>query len=64
MHAVLMTLERDAAPLFMKLKQRYARVLQRDGEVSKYVDRIGELYYGIRAPSANIFDSLMSVMQK
>lgn len=47
---LLLTCERDAAPLFQMLRQKYAVSLYRDERNNKYLDRIGQLFFNIAAP--------------
>jgi len=56
---LLKTVERDAAPLFEMLRQKYAASLERDPAFHTYMNKIGELYFGLKAPQgmlANLFD--------
>jgi len=59
---LLATLERDAAPLFEVLRQKYSASLARDSSFSAYLDKIGELYYKIKPP-AGMLDELMNLMK-
>lgn len=55
--AVLQTVEReDASPLFQTLRRKYAVSLGRDQAFQAYMDRIGEIYFGIKA-YRGMFDS-------
>lgn len=59
---------RERAQLFPLLRTQYDRALQRDGSFSQYLDKIGDLYFGIKPPRgalAEMMDmfSLMSEMQ-
>lgn len=47
---LLKTCERSAAPLFQLLRQKYEVSINRDAVFTKYLDRIGEIYFDIRAP--------------
>jgi hypothetical protein len=56
---LLLTLERDAAPLFTLLRTRYASAsVGRDPSLSALLDRIGERFYSIAAPK-NLLSSMM-----
>jgi hypothetical protein len=47
---LLKTVERDATQLFQLLRGKYAISLARDASLNAYLDRIGELYFGLKAP--------------
>eukprot|EP01006_Ploeotia_vitrea_P033510 TRINITY_DN65566_c7_g4_i3.p1 TRINITY_DN65566_c7_g4~~TRINITY_DN65566_c7_g4_i3.p1 ORF type:complete len:384 (+),score=226.48 TRINITY_DN65566_c7_g4_i3:124-1152(+) len=49
---LLLTLERDAAPLFRMLRSEYATSLERDDTFNSYLDKIGQLFYNIEAPKS------------
>jgi hypothetical protein len=53
---LLKTVERDATPLFQLLRGKYAISIARDASLTAYLDRIGELYFGLKAPG--MFDLL------
>lgn len=44
---LLLTLERDARPLFTMLCDKYAKALERDPSLKPYLTTIGARYYGI-----------------
>eukprot|EP01104_Vermistella_antarctica_P000987 TRINITY_DN11061_c0_g1_i1.p1 TRINITY_DN11061_c0_g1~~TRINITY_DN11061_c0_g1_i1.p1 ORF type:complete len:329 (+),score=50.80 TRINITY_DN11061_c0_g1_i1:69-1055(+) len=45
LHFLLLTLERNALPLFQTLRQRYAPALARDGSFGELLDRIAKKFY-------------------
>eukprot|EP00246_Nothoceros_aenigmaticus_P015757 TRINITY_DN678_c0_g1_i2.p1 TRINITY_DN678_c0_g1~~TRINITY_DN678_c0_g1_i2.p1 ORF type:complete len:320 (+),score=44.23 TRINITY_DN678_c0_g1_i2:353-1312(+) len=45
---LLLTLERDALPLFRMLRENYKASLERDPCFDEYLDEIGERFYGLR----------------
>eukprot|EP01118_Nematostelium_gracile_P011972 TRINITY_DN4319_c0_g1_i1.p1 TRINITY_DN4319_c0_g1~~TRINITY_DN4319_c0_g1_i1.p1 ORF type:complete len:309 (+),score=67.06 TRINITY_DN4319_c0_g1_i1:3-929(+) len=45
---LLLTLERDAYPLFQKLKDRYRMSISRDPSFAQYLDTIAHLFFGIK----------------
>jgi len=47
---LLKTLEREAYPLFKKLRESYAISLARDDTFDKYLDLIGKIYFGVEPP--------------
>jgi len=60
---LLKTVERDASPLFQMLRQKYAPSLERDTAFSAYLNKVGEVYFGLKAPQgmlANILDLMSS----
>jgi len=56
---VLLTVERDAGPLFEMLRQKYAISIARDSAFTAYLDKIGELFFDIQAPPS-LLDGLFS----
>eukprot|EP00808_Paulinella_micropora_P004470 g35314.t1 len=56
---LLETVQRDAAPLFLMLKEKYKISLARDPQFAKYIDKIGELYFGIQGPKG-MFENLLA----
>lgn len=58
---LLLTLERDARPLFVTLVDKYARALGRDASFKGYIATIGARFYGIAPPSTGM-DAMMSNM--
>ncbi len=59
---LLRTVERDAAPLFDMLKEKYKICLGRDPALSRYLDRIGHLYFGRPNPKG-FLDEIMGMLQ-
>nr|CCA26185.1 conserved hypothetical protein [Albugo laibachii Nc14] len=57
---LLRTLERDALPLYQLLKDRYAAALTRDKSFEKYLDKIGENFYGVQ-PQRSGLSSLLDL---
>uniref|UniRef100_A0AAV1UN74 Golgi to ER traffic protein 4 n=1 Tax=Peronospora matthiolae TaxID=2874970 RepID=A0AAV1UN74_9STRA len=51
---LLLTLERDALPLFQMLQERYAPALARDSSLKSYVDIIGQKFYGLQPPRSGL----------
>ena len=58
---LLQTCEREAAPLFQMLQQRYARSLQRDPEFAGMLRVIGEKFFGMR-PAPNMMSMLSGML--
>jgi len=54
---LLKTCERDAPPLFQMLRAKYAKSLERDPNFDLYLNKIGEVYFEIKAPQ-----SMMSIV--
>ncbi|KJE98141.1 hypothetical protein, variant [Capsaspora owczarzaki ATCC 30864] len=50
-HFLLATLERDAAPLFKMLREKYRPSLQRDASFDASLDAIGQCFFNIRSSS-------------
>jgi len=48
---LLLTLERDAYPLFDVLRQKYKPSLSRDPSFSPYLDHIAQIYYRVKPPT-------------
>lgn len=48
---LLLTLERDALPLFRMLRETYKASIERDPSFDEYLDEIGERFYGLRKKS-------------
>jgi len=46
---LLKTVERDAAPLFSMLRNKYATSIARDPNFDQYLNKIGEVYFDIKA---------------
>eukprot|EP01116_Phalansterium_solitarium_P000216 TRINITY_DN10125_c0_g1_i1.p2 TRINITY_DN10125_c0_g1~~TRINITY_DN10125_c0_g1_i1.p2 ORF type:complete len:322 (+),score=129.93 TRINITY_DN10125_c0_g1_i1:52-1017(+) len=47
---LLLTLERDALPLFLTLRQRYKPALDRDPSFSKYLDQVANVFFNVPIP--------------
>ncbi len=60
---LLKVLERDAAPLFHMLKQKYQVSLSRDASFQSYLDKIGQVYFGIKPP-AGMLENLLAFMPR
>jgi len=54
---LLKTCERAAAPLFQMLRAKYAKSIERDPNFDLYLNKIGEVFFEIKAPQ-----SMMSIM--
>jgi len=59
---LLMTLERDAYPLFQRLRERYMISLKRDSSFSQYLDQIGQVYFNVK-PRSEGFGILGDLMK-
>jgi len=66
---LLLTLERDALPLFEQLRSKYAPSIARDPTFDQYLDQIAHTFFGIKKPGnesglnglmGSLFKSLMS----
>ncbi|KAE9020499.1 hypothetical protein PR003_g13527 [Phytophthora rubi] len=51
---LLLTLERDALPLFQMLQERYAPALARDSSLKSYLSVIGQKFYGLQLPRSGL----------
>ncbi|ETK78310.1 hypothetical protein F441_15930 [Phytophthora nicotianae CJ01A1] len=51
---LLLTLERDALPLFQMLQERYAPALARDNSLKSYLSVIGQKFYGLQPPRSGL----------
>ncbi|TMW69322.1 hypothetical protein Poli38472_001478 [Pythium oligandrum] len=51
---LLLTLERDALPLFQMLQERYALALNRDPALRNYMSAIGQKFYGLQPPRSGL----------
>jgi len=58
---LLRTLERDAAPLFLMLRQKYAISLARDATFAHYLDQIGNRFFKLRGASDGMSDILAAL---
>lgn len=56
---LLLTVERDAGPLYEMLRQKYAISLARDSAFNDYLDKIGELFFDIKPPPS-LLDGLLA----
>ncbi len=58
---VLKTTEREAAPLFQMLRSKYAPSLARDSSFELYLNKIGEVYFDLKAPQSmmNVITGLL-----
>lgn len=61
---LLKTAERDAAPLFKLLNEKYAPSLARDESFHRYMEMIGKIYFGIEPRSAGGMGGLLSSLMK
>ncbi|KMZ73759.1 Golgi to ER traffic protein 4 [Zostera marina] len=61
---LLLTLERDALPLFRILRQKYKSSIERDASFEEFLDEIGEKFYGVQRKSGiqGIFGDLFKMM--
>eukprot|EP00003_Mantamonas_plastica_P021170 TRINITY_DN3422_c0_g1_i1.p2 TRINITY_DN3422_c0_g1~~TRINITY_DN3422_c0_g1_i1.p2 ORF type:complete len:135 (+),score=42.98 TRINITY_DN3422_c0_g1_i1:424-828(+) len=64
---LLRLVERDGKELFLVLREKYAKALERDGSFDKLLDYIGEEYFGIAVPQGGggmggLFGGLMNEM--
>lgn len=50
---LLLVVERDAHPLFDMLRQKYKISLSRESKFNVYLDKIGEVYFGVKPISSN-----------
>eukprot|EP00029_Vermamoeba_vermiformis_P006292 TRINITY_DN2426_c0_g1_i1.p1 TRINITY_DN2426_c0_g1~~TRINITY_DN2426_c0_g1_i1.p1 ORF type:complete len:273 (+),score=48.06 TRINITY_DN2426_c0_g1_i1:88-906(+) len=50
---LLLTLERDALPLFDLLRSTYQKSLQRDPTFTQYLDQIANVFFGVPLPGNN-----------
>ncbi|KYQ93449.1 DUF410 family protein [Tieghemostelium lacteum] len=57
---LLLTLDRDALPLFNLLKQKYEPSLKRDPQFSKYLDQIANVYFNVPISSGGGLGSILS----
>ncbi|CAI5740694.1 unnamed protein product [Peronospora destructor] len=51
---LLLTLERDALPLFQMLEERYAPALARDTSLKSYLSIIAQKFYGLQPPRSGL----------
>ncbi|KAL3658308.1 hypothetical protein V7S43_016696 [Phytophthora oleae] len=51
---LLLTLERDALPLFQMLQERYGPALARDSSLKSYLSVIGQKFYGLQPPRSGL----------
>ncbi|KAF2076470.1 hypothetical protein CYY_002210 [Polysphondylium violaceum] len=59
---LLLTLERDALPLFNILRQKYAIALKRDPQFSKYLDQIANVFYKVPVQNSSPFSFLTDIL--
>jgi len=59
---LLLTLERDALPLFNTLRQKYSIALKRDPQFSKYLDQIANIYYKVPVQNSSPFSFLTDIL--
>lgn len=55
---LLLTLERDALPLFRSLRQTYKPSLDRDPTFQQYLDRIATVFYNVKS-SGGFLESML-----
>eukprot|EP00128_Syssomonas_multiformis_P018171 Colp12_sorted_trinity150504_noHs@30975 len=60
---LLLTVQRDAAPLFRMLRAKYRDALARDPTFEQYVTKIGELFFNERPPQQGGLGNMMSLFQ-
>lgn len=58
---LLMALERDAAPLFATLREKYSVALLRDDSFKAYLDKIGELFFGLKVQAGGLAGLFKSI---
>ncbi|KAJ7298011.1 hypothetical protein O6H91_Y022100 [Diphasiastrum complanatum] len=60
---LLLTLERDALPLFRMLRENYKMSIERDPSLDELLDDIAEKFYGVRRKSGfqNMFGDIMKM---
>jgi len=56
---LLLTLERDAYPLFDNLRQKYKPTLDRDPSFQQYLDHIAFSFFGVKIASSNFLADFM-----
>jgi tetratricopeptide (TPR) repeat protein len=56
---LLMTLERDAYPLFDMLRKKYAPSINRDIVFQEFLDQIAQIFFNVKTSSGNIFSELL-----
>jgi hypothetical protein len=61
---LLLTLERDALPLFEDLRSKYAPSLKRDPTFAQYLDQIASIFFGVKKTSNNGMGGLMGSLFK
>ncbi|KAM9958284.1 hypothetical protein ACTFIW_001146 [Dictyostelium discoideum] len=57
---LLLTLERDALPLFNLLRQKYERSLKRDPQFKKFLDQIANIFYNVPIQSGGGLGGMLS----
>ncbi|CBK24831.2 uncharacterized protein [Blastocystis hominis] len=57
---ILQTVTRDAAPLFNLLKEKYTPELERDPALLQTMEKIGEVYFGIK-PKGSLFSDMLKM---
>jgi hypothetical protein len=62
---LLQTLERDALPLFVLLREKYKQTLERDQYFNQYLDRIAQVFFGVKSEtSGGGLSTLMNAFMK
>lgn len=61
---LLLTLERDALPLFKELTSKYSLSLARDPTFTQYLDQIAFVFFGVKKPSKDGMGGLMGSLFK
>lgn len=59
---LILTLQRDALPLFQMLKMKYKPSLERDSSFNEYLDAIGQVFYGLKPQGVSGFLGMIKSM--
>ncbi|XP_024542180.1 Golgi to ER traffic protein 4 homolog isoform X1 [Selaginella moellendorffii] len=59
---ILLTLERDALPLFRMLRENYKSSLDRDPSLNELLDVVAEKFYNVRQRRNGLFGDLMKML--
>eukprot|EP00924_Labyrinthula_sp_SR-Ha-C_P012024 maker-scaffold_26-snap-gene-2.59-mRNA-1 protein AED:0.05 eAED:0.05 QI:114/1/1/1/1/1/3/96/289 len=60
---LLLTLERDAKPLFLTLREKYQKILRIDPNLNKTLDKIGKRFYNIEIQQQQSNDMMQNMMR-
>jgi hypothetical protein len=61
---LLLTLERDALPLFEQLRKKYALSIARDPSFEQFLDQIASIFFGVKKTSQGGLNGLMGSLFK